>query len=139
MITMKLGSSFTGMGFAIPSDGAVTILEAMCRGDALDDEALSAVSVRAADLGVLGEAGEIDGERGVRVTGFAAGAYASQVLWSNDLIMAIDEHVIVRMADIEQSLLSYEPRDSVTVTVLRNGQKLAFEVVLQTKVELSKK
>lgn len=131
MITMKLGSSFAGMGFAIPSDGALSILEAMRMGLPLDDEVLAVVSVRAASLGVLGEACERDGICGVRVTGFSEGATIAAILWENDLLLSMGAHVIARMADIEQALLSYEPGDVVTVTVLRNGQELQFEVVLQ--------
>jgi len=139
MITMKLGSSFAGMGFAIPSDGAVTILEAMLQGQSLDDEVLAAVSVRAASLGIVGEACAIDGIYGVRVTGFDEGVSASQGLLTGDLILAIDGHAVTRMADIEQALSAYEPRDTVKITVLRNGQNLQFEVALQTKNSIVKK
>lgn len=138
MITMKLGSSFSGMGFAIPSDGAIGILEAMRTGQALNDEVLAAVSVRAASLGIVGEACSLDGAYGVRVTGYQA-PMDQPILWMDDVILTIDEHAVTRMADIDQVLSAYEPRDTVKVTVLRHGQRLLFEVVLQSNESVVKK
>ena len=139
MITMKLGSSFAGMGFAIPSDGAIGILEAMRTGQPLNDEILAAVSVRAASLGIVGEACAVDGVYGVRVTDLDKEASASQALLIGDLILAMDEHAVTRMADIEQVLSGYEPGDTVKITVLRNGQNLQFDVVLLANAEIVKK
>lgn len=130
MVTMKLGNSFDGMGFAIPSDGALPILEAMRAGEVLSDEVLAAVSVRAATLGVDGEAYEVSGVYGVRVRGFHAESRACAVLAVGDLVTEIGDHVVTRMADVEQALSAYEPGETVKITVLRNGQRLQFDIVL---------
>ena len=139
MVTMKLGSQFTGMGFAIPADGAAGILEAMRTGETLTDELLAAVSVRAASLGIVGEAYEIGGVYGVRITGFDEPGNASDVLWVGDLITEIGEYAVTRTADVQQALSAYEPGDTVGITVLRNGQSLRFDVVLSAIGNVVKK
>ncbi len=131
MVTMKLGNQFSGMGFAVPVDGALGILDAMRTGEVLTDALLSPVSVRAARLGIVGEAYEIGGVYGVRITGFSEEGCAGKMLALDDLIVAIGDSAVTNTADIESALLAYEPQQTVTVTVLRNGQRLAFDVVLQ--------
>ncbi len=139
MVTMKLGNQFAGMGFAIPMDGAVEILEAMRTGEALTDSLLSSVSVRAARLGIVGEAFEVGGVYGVRVSACSEGGGAEGTLTVGDLITRLGDHVIARPADLEQALRAYDPGQTVSVTVLRNGQTLTFSVVLTAKGEEIKK
>ena len=131
MVTMKLGQNFSGMGFAIPSDGAYEILCAMQEGRDLSDELLGAVSLRAASLCIAGEAFEIGGVYGVRVTSVLVpeGEMANR-LQVGDLITQIGEHAVTRASELEDALRGYDPGDSVAITVVRNGQTLTFDVVL---------
>ena len=133
MVTMKLGSSFSGMGFAIPTDGAIDILEAMLSGQALTEELLAPVSVRAATLGIEGEACERDGVYGVRITRLENASGTGQVLCVGDVILTLGEKAVTSFSDVEQALSAYEPHDTVKITVLRNGQRLQFEVVLHAR------
>ncbi len=139
MVTMKLGNQFAGMGFAIPTDGALGILEAMRTGETLTDEMLAAVSVRAAKLGIVGEAYETDGVFGVRVTDFSEQGGAAEVLVRGDLIISLGDRAVTRPSDIEEVLLGYEPGDTVSVSVLRNGQRLRFDVILRSDGNIVKK
>ncbi len=134
MVTMKLGNQFTGMGFAVPIDGAVPILETMRTGAPLTDAVLSSVSVRAARLGIVGQADEIGGVCGVRISRCTEGTGAAQMLAAGDLITRLGDHVIARPADLESALRAYEPGQSVAVTVLRNGQMLTFSVILTANI-----
>ena len=130
MVTMKLGSPFAGMGFAVPIDGAMEILEAMRTGKDLTDSLLAAVSVRAARLGIEGEAYEVGGVYGVRISRCTEGTGASEMLAVGDLITRLGDYVIARPSDLESALRAYDPGQSVAVTVLRNGQMLTFSVIL---------
>ena len=131
VVTMKLGDRYDGIGFAIPADGALPIYEAMMAGEELTDSLLWQVSVPAPRLGIVGEAAQQDGLYGVRVRGFSSeSAPAAFVLREGDLILQIDETSIGSAADITAALYDREPGQSVSVTVLRDGQRLCFEVTL---------
>lgn len=130
MITMKLGNQFDGMGFAVPIDGAKEILEAMRTGTPLTDALLSAVSVRAAGLGVEVEACTLGDSRGVRVTGLLQTENAVQALSVGDLILAINDRAVTKSADMEAALSDCDPGQTVVLTILRGGQKLTLDVVL---------
>ena len=130
VITMKLGNSFAGIGFAIPSDGALSVLRAMMEGEPLSDTLLSSIAVSAPRLGVLGEADNMNGIYGIRVVGFADGAASAQVLKVGDLMTRIDETPICSASDIDIALREKNPGDTVQVTVLRGAQSLTFEVIL---------
>ncbi len=127
VVTMKLGQHYAGIGFAIPSDGATEILDAMLQGRALGDDLRGSVSVRAASLCAEGEAYEIDGTYGVRITGLEGKDSALRV---GDMILSVGDATVSRASELEKILQAYEPGDCVAVTVLRSGQRLTFEISL---------
>ena len=131
VVTMKLGQSFSGIGFAIPSDGATQIVEAMMRGETPDDGVLSAVSVRPASLGMEGEAYEMEGTYGVRITSVIG--HEEQALQTGDMLLSVGQTAVRSASDIERVLQSYEPGQTVFVTVNRGGQRLTFEVILTAR------
>ena len=134
MITMKLGENFSGIGFAVPSDGVLAILDAMQTGEELSDSLLALVSVRAATLSLEGEAYETGGVYGVRITKFSSeNAGAQKTLRVGDMITHIGDETVTRASDVESVLRAYAPGDTVAVSVLRNGQCLTFEIVLDAK------
>ena len=130
VVTMRLGDSFTGMGFAIPADGAIPILEAMMAGEEPDDTLLSSVAVRAPKLGVLGEADSEGGVFGVRITGFSDSAHTVTGLKVGDLILRIGTEAVCTVSDVARVLRDKNPADRVLITVLRGAQSLTFEVIL---------
>ncbi len=130
IVTMRLGDTFAGIGFAIPADGALPILNAMIEGAALDDGLLSSVAVSAPRLGVLGEADSEGGVCGVRIVGFPEGETEGQGLKAGDLILRIDGQPVCTTAQIQYALREKDPEDKVSVTVLRGAQSLTFEIVL---------
>lgn len=132
VVTMKLGSNYAGIGFAIPSDGALPILQAMMKGSPLSDALLSAVSVTAPKLGILGEKGQVDGIAGVLVKGFSEKqSHAASILRIGDLIIQIEGAPVGSSDDIIDAICDKQPGDSVRIMVLRSGQKLTFEVNLE--------
>ncbi len=131
IITMKLGNQFTGIGFAVPSNGARNILEAMRHGEALSDELLCTVTLLPPKLGISGAADEKDGLRGVRVTAFESEECdAARKLKTGDLIIGIGNTGIATVADLANAINEHDAGETVTVIVYRSGQKLTFEVML---------
>jgi len=131
VITMKLGNRYAGIGFAIPSDGALPIYRAMIAGEELTAELLSAVSVSAPRLGIAGESARENGVYGVRILRFTdENTDISLALHSGDLIVEIDGKAITSVADISAVIHEKEPKDAILITVLRDGQRLSFEVPL---------
>ena len=138
IVTMRLGDTYEGMGFAIPSSGAMQILHAMMQGEELSEALLSAVSTTAPSLGILGEAQSEDGICGVRVLDFSSStAPISYILKKGDLIVQIDGTPVASRADVASALGQKIPGDTVAVTVLRGGQWLTFRVSLMSTPEES--
>lgn len=138
IVTMRLGDAYEGMGFAIPSSGAMEILHAMMRGEELSDELLSAVSTAAPSLGILGEAQSEGGVLGVRVVDFSsATAPVAYILKKGDLIVQIDGTPVASRADVLSAIQQKIPGDRVSVTVLRSGQWLTFQLTLTSSAERS--
>ena len=132
IVTMKLGSDYVGLGFAIPSDGASAILEAMMRGETLEDELLSLVSVSAPRLGILGEESVSQGIAGVKIVRFSTERCdAALTLREGDLIVQIEGEPIATTEKMTSLIQTKNPGESVLVTVLRSGQRLTFEVILE--------
>lgn len=131
MVTMKLGKDYTGMGFAIPSSGAYRILEAMKKGEELGEDIISAVCVKGARLGVLGEAVSDDKTEGVRITDFAKeNCDAAVKLKKGDIMISFCGIAVASPAEVAKAAENYSVGDVVSVTVIRNGQELCFSVKL---------
>ncbi len=131
IITMKLGKQYAGIGFAIPSDGALPIYRAMIAGETLGDELLSAVSTAPPRLGIAGESAWVDGVYGVRILRFTEQeSDAFCALRSGDVIVAIDGQTVTTAAEIAAIIEEKAPKDRIMVTVMRDGQRLGFEITL---------
>ena len=131
MVTMKLGNNYSGMGFAIPSNGAANILEAMKKHETLTDELLSAVCVKGAKLGIVGERSKESDISGVKISGFTRdNCDAACKLKKGDIIISFCGEAVdspMRLAKMTENL---SVGDKVNVTVVRFGQELTFEVEL---------
>ena len=131
IVTMKLGQNFSGVGFAIPVNEAFEILNRMMLGQEIDDALVSAISVRAAKLGVVGNAFDINGLRGVRIEKFASSEFdAAAKLKLGDVITHVGDTPVTSAKKLSDAVNKYAPNDKIDVTVYRDGQNLTFEVVL---------
>ena len=131
IVTMKLGKQYAGIGFAIPSDGALPIYEAMIAGEKLSDALLSAVSTAPPRLGIAGESAWVDGVYGVRILQVTEQeSDAFRALRSGDVIVAIDGKTVTTVAEIAAIIEEKAPKDRVVVTVIRDGLRLGFEISL---------
>ena len=131
IVTMKLGDQYSGIGFALPSDGALPILQAMMRGEAVTDELRSPIATPAPKLGIVGETDTEGGVCGIRILRFSdANASTASALKAGDLILRIDQQSTKNIQNVNEAIHSKNPGDTVLVTVLRAGQQLSFHVIL---------
>ncbi len=130
IVTMKLNSTyFEGMCFAIPTDTAMPIINAMRNGENYDS-LLSAVSQYPAKLGIMVEnaTGNVSG---VKISGFTSSSYdISKKMAVGDVITDIDSIAVSSINHLSQILDLYSPGDTVKITFYRSGQKMTVDVVL---------
>ncbi len=131
IVTMKLGQNFSGVGFAIPINEALAILERMKFGQEIEEELISAISVRAPKLGIIANAFDSNGLRGVKIERFVSDEFDSaQKLKLNDVITQVGDTAVTSAKKLSDAINKYAPNDKIDVTVYRDGQKLTFEVIL---------
>ena len=161
IISMKLANGYEGLGFAIPSDGAVEILEAiMLYGNA--DSINSSLHHKRPMLGITGvyveggvyylpnetgvqaipeaELGQYNVEdllhpavSGVYVMGFADGMDAAAKMKSGDIITAAEGEDLVSMSQLSNIINDFYAGDTVTLTVYRDGRYLDVQIILSAK------
>lgn len=134
VVTMKLNSTYyEGMCFAIPTDAAMPIINAMKNGENYDS-LLSAVSRYPAMLGITAQNVVMDnGIYGVRIDTFASSQYdISSKMKLNDIIVAINSNPVSTVEDIGRVLNKCNPGDTVSITFYRETQKMTVNVVLST-------
>ena len=158
---MKLADGYEGIGFAIPSDGAVEILEAIIEfGNA--DNVNSSLHHKRPMLGITGvyvdggayyltnetgvqfvpesdigqyEASELlhPAVSGIYVMGFAEGMDAAAKLKVGDIITAAMGEEIESMDHLMNIINEYYAGDTLTLTIYRNGVYLPVDIVLSAK------
>ena len=166
VVSMKLTDGFEGIGFAIPSDGAVEILEAiMLYGNA--DSVNSSLHHKRPMLGVTGvflnggeyylpndsgvdripedELDQYDMAKllhppvsGVYIMGFAKGMDAAAKMKEGDIITACQGEEITSMNDLSSIINEYYAGDTVTLTVYRGGTYIAVDIVLSAQTDSQK-
>lgn len=131
IVTMKLGNSFDGISFAIPSDGAKNILLDMKNGVELDDTRRAEVATYAAKLGVVGESYLEGGQLGVKVLDFSqSGCDAAKKLKVGDVIVSLNTEPVSDVSSLSAALANHDPLEEVFVTVWRQSQFLTFSIIL---------
>jgi 2-alkenal reductase len=68
---------------------------------------------------------------GAYVTDVDSGSPGARAgLQRGDIIVSIGEQIIDEQNSYINALFAYQPRDQVTITALRNGQEITFNVML---------
>jgi S1-C subfamily serine protease len=113
----------TNVGFAISVGEALPVIDAL--------RAQADGTARAeAYLGV-GLADRTDGGQGAVVTNIEAGTPAADVgVETDDLVVAVDGAAIDGSTGLIAAIRDLEPGDSVTLTVVRDGDEMTFDVTL---------
>lgn len=133
IVTMKLNSTyFEGMCFAIPTDTAMPIINAMKNGENYD-ALLSAVSKYPAKLGITGESVVINNNsiQGVKIVTFSSSSYdISKKMIAGDVITQINSTPVTSVTELSRALDAYAPGDTVKITFYRSTQKQTVNVIL---------
>ena len=157
IITLKLAGDYEGMGFAIPSNGAVPLLDALMK-TGTTDGVQSAVSSQRPELGITGVSVEKDhyylmGETriyeltedeaattegafkaeatGVYISAVAGGSGAFGKLMVGDIVTAVDGTPILATTEIREILYDKRVGDSVEMTLVRDGEQITASVELK--------
>ena len=131
MVTMKLGGEYNGIGFALPGDGVSQIISAMVNNETPGESIVASFVTFPPKLGISGETVSKDGKYGYLISSFSeCGSNVGAVLREGDMIVAIDEKEVARYSEITEIINRKNPKDTVKVTVVRNGQDLTFDVIL---------
>ena len=123
------GASIEGIGFAIPIDDVLSMVE----------DLVNLGYITGAYLGV----GVNDVDSAAQYYGIPAGAYVAEVnegscaeaagVLVGDIIVALGEYQVENYTDLKAALRKFEAGDTTTVTVYRSGQNLDLTITLDEK------
>ena len=114
-----------GLGFAIPIDAVLPIVQEMINGDTPTHARLGIGVDNAASGSQIS-----DGAKVAQVEDGSAGAKAG--LKSGDVITKVDDHLITTSDSLIAIIRSYRPGDSVSVTYTRGGSTHTVTVALDS-------
>ncbi|WP_300599762.1 S1C family serine protease [uncultured Nocardioides sp.] len=136
-----------GLGFAIPIDEIMPIVEQMAAGEAPTHARLG---ISVSDVGVdvgSGDSGSGPGSSstegalvvdGAQVRTVGAGSTAGEAgLQEGDIITGIDDRAITSADSLVATIRSYRPGDEVTVTFERDGEEQTTTLVLDSDADQS--
>ncbi|MAY97559.1 trypsin-like peptidase domain-containing protein [uncultured Nocardioides sp.] len=135
-----------GLGFAIPIDEIMPIVEQMAAGEAPTHARLG---ISVSDVGASSGSGsgsgvpapETDGALvvdGAQVRTVGAGSTAGEAgLQEGDIITGIDDRAITSADSLVATIRSYRPGDEVTVTFERDGEEQTTTLVLDSDADQS--
>lgn len=128
------GVAVEGMGFAIPSNDAVSIINQLEKDGKVSRPALGVHMVNLTDLSTsqLEKAGltNTDLTSGVIVVSTQAGLPADGKFETYDVITDIDGETIENKSDLQSALYKHQVGDTITITYYRNNKKQTVDIKL---------
>lgn len=132
--SMSSSVSVEGMGFAIPSNDVVTIINQLEENGKVIRPALGVHMVNLTDLSTsqLEKAGlsNTDLTYGVVIVSTQAGLPADGKFQQYDVITAIDGDIIETKSDLQSALYKHSIGDTIEVTYYRNGKEASVSIKL---------
>jgi putative serine protease PepD len=117
-----------GVGFAIPMDEVIPIVDEMSKGEAPTHARLG-VSVSASDTSPNGLASD----EGASIEKVNAGSTAANAgIAEGDVITKVDDHLITDADSLIATIRSYRPGDEVKVTYTRDGDEKTVTLKLDS-------
>ena len=124
-----------GVGFAIPMDEVMPIVDQMAKGETPTHARLG-VSVGVA-AGAQGQPG-LESDEGAQIQLVNAGSTAEKAgINKGDVITKVDDHLITDADSLIATIRSYRPGDQVTVTYVRGGETKTAQLTLDSDSEAS--
>ncbi|WP_313095410.1 trypsin-like peptidase domain-containing protein [Streptococcus parasuis] len=128
------GVAVEGMGFAIPSNDAVQIINQLETNGKVTRPALGVQMVNLTDLSTsqLEKAGlaNTDLTSGVLIVSTQSGLPADGKFEPYDVIIEIDGETIENKSDLQSELYKHQIGDTITVTYYRNNKKMTVNIKL---------
>jgi putative serine protease PepD len=122
-----------GVGFAIPMDEVMPIVDQMAKGETPTHARLG-VSVSAGGQSQDG----LQSDEGASIEKVNAGSTAENAgIAAGDVITKVDDHLITDADSLIATIRSYRPGDKVTVTYTHDGQTKTAELTLDSDQEAS--
>ena len=119
-------SGSIGLGFAIPIDEVMPIVEQMAGGETPTHARLGVTVSDVAEAGV----------EGARIEEVTAGSTADEAgIGEGDVVTRVDDYRIAGADSLVATIRSYRPGDTVTVTYVRDGEELTAQLVLDSDAE----
>ncbi|MCQ2428257.1 MAG: trypsin-like peptidase domain-containing protein [Clostridia bacterium] len=139
--TMRLAETYEGIGFAIPINGAMKILNEIKKNGHYSG---SDVAEKGVSLGVIctevekGAAVEMtDGPAfippvtGIMITDVTVGGSSEGLLKPFDIIVAIDGSKVEYVSEVRSILLNHHVGDVLTLSVFREGSEVKINITLK--------
>lgn len=100
-------------------------------GDVKDDDDETAVEMPRVRLGIMPTYGEAEGE-GYPITGVIEGGAAAKAgMKDSDRIYTIGKSKVTNVYEYMDALRKYKPGETIPVTIIRDGKKIALKVVAE--------
>lgn len=123
-----------GLGFAIPINTAIPIIESILESGTFQRVYLGIQGGSVAEYQAAYPDEELATDKGVIVSDFLTNSPAQAAgMQKGDIIVALDDETIDNMTDLITNLLHYKSGDKVSVKVVRGDQTLTFQVTLTTQ------
>jgi putative serine protease PepD len=125
-----------GVGFAIPMDEVMPIVDQMAKGEAPTHARLG-VQVGNAGATDQGQSG-IESDEGASIADVNAGSTAENAgIQKGDVVTKVDDHLITDADSLVATIRAYRPGDQVTVTYERGGETKTAQLTLDSDSEAS--
>lgn len=125
------GASIEGIGFAIPIDDVMSILEDLKVYGYVTGQAVLGVEVKDMDTSIGSIYNLPVGPYVNSVT--EGGASEKAGVQAGDIIIGLGDYEITNYSDLATALRHFKAGDSTTITVFRSGQKLTLNITLEEK------
>lgn len=123
-----------GLGFAIPINTAIPIIESVLESGSFQRVYLGIQGGSVAEYQAAYPDEELASDKGVIVSDFLTNSPAKAAgMQKGDIIVGLDDEAIDNMTDLITNLLHYKSGDKVSVKVVRGDKTLTFQVTLTTQ------
>lgn len=127
-INTAKASSAEGLGFAIPINTALPVIEEVKENGTYESVYLGITGMSVEDAMAQYQT-DFKTEKGVAVLQIYTDSPASAAgMKEGDVITAIDGDVIENMSDLKKKLVNYRPGDKITVTIERSKTDMTLEL-----------